>query len=506
MRVTLINPGLKSGEGAHYGALTFPLVGIAYLATHLRQNGFEIQVIEVSAYRLSVSDVRSLLVDWKPQLVGVGMKSFNVQEAYDVAQMVRDLSPDVVVVFGGPHASALVEHTFGECAHVDAIVRGEGEATLLEVCQRLSAGHRDARGRFADILGLSYRADNGQVVHNPNRPLMTDLDQLPFPDYSLYDLRKFGRTYDKFTGRFESELSIFASRGCPFCCCFCQPHLGRRWRSRSPDNVVAEVELNMQRFGVTRVCFNDSTFGLDRRWFHELCELLRARGLHRRIHWVFETRADLAAAELLEDAVSAGAVMANFGFESGSDVVLKRIGKGICKQDILSAVSNARQAGVPAISGSFIFGLPFETRESIRETLELLPELRLDFFGANIVSIYPGTELWDMVDRGIGGARWRPGMRMNWSSYDRNRCQIEVNDLTHEEIESAAFKAKDINRRAGLRSSWVEFARKCNAYLWYLLLHDRKKLAHYFRSGLETVVGRHHAPRAASKPECPGSN
>ena len=454
MRISLINPGQMSGEGFAYGDLTFPLVGLASIATCLREQRFDLEVLEVSAYKLSNAQVKARLMRQKPDLVGITAKTFNIRSAYEVARMVKERSNSVPVVLGGPHASALVEHTFAECPDIDAIVRGEGEETMLEICRRLAAGYKTAPDRFTDIAGLSFVGSGGEVVHNEDRKPITDLDSLPWPDYSLYDLKQFGRTYDRFAGRFEAELSVFASRGCPFRCTFCMPQLERRWRYRSPQNVVGEIQRSLRRYGIRRFCFNDSTFGIDRRWFREFCALLRGANLHRQIHWVFETRTDLADAERFTDAVSAGASMVMFGVESGNDMVLSKNGKGVTKADTYSAVVAARKAGVPAISGSFILGLPYETRQTLQETLDLIAELRLEYLGANIVSVYPGTELWDMVDRGEGGARWLPGARMNWSAYDRTKSQIEVNDLSKEDLEAAA-------RRAGNCTSKTPCTRPC---------------------------------------------
>jgi anaerobic magnesium-protoporphyrin IX monomethyl ester cyclase len=504
MKILLINPGKTHGEGVAYGEPTFPLVGLAYLAAHLRQHGFDTSVVETVAYRMSNTQVRAWLMRQKPDLVGITAKTFNIRAAYEIASMVKCISTSIPVLLGGPHPSALVEHTLAECPDVDAIVRGEGEETLLEVCRRVAAGHKTAHDRFADVAGLSYSEGRGNVVHNANRRLITDLDSLPFPDYSLYDMRKFGRTYDKFTGRFEAEVAMFASRGCPFRCSFCQPHMGRKWRYRSQQNIVTEIQNHLQRFGIHRFCFNDSTFGVDKRWFHEFCELIRTTGLHRRIHWVFETRADLANVELFEDAVAAGAVMVMFGFESGNDTVLSKNAKGITQADIRGAVAAARKARVPAICGSFILGLPYETRQSLQETLDLISELRLDYLGGNIASIYPGTELWDMADRGEGGIRWLPGCRMNWSAYDRTKALTEVNDLSKADLEAGAARAREIHQQNTSRSSPREYIRKSNAYLWHLLFHDRRKLAFFISFKTKSLLGRYRAPRTTSS--SPGDN
>ena len=490
MKILLINPGTMHGEGESYGALTNPIMGLAYLATYLNNHGFEVEVMEMSTYRQGFKDVEARLKALKPALVGISSKTFNILAGYKIANLVKSISAKILVVFGGPHPTALVEQTMSECADIDAIVRGEGEETLLAIANRLRTGYQFPEDVFADIPGVTYVDRGHNLIHNSERAPISDLDSLPFPDFSLYDFKKFGKVYDTFSGRFESEISIFASRGCPFNCSFCMPLLGRKWRSRSPENVVAEVEHHWRNFGLRRIVFNDSTFGVNRQWFQELCRLLKNSGLHKKIHWAFETRADLASLEMFEEAVDAGAFAVFFGFESGSDQILAKNGKEITRADILKAVTLARQAKVPTVSGSFIIGLPYETKETLRETKDLIAELALDFVGVNIVSIYPGTKLWDMVERGEGGVRWLPASRMNWGNYDRTTCQIEVNELSASDILTALEQAKIVGMQIMKQKSFISYLHKSNAYFWYLLLNDRKKLHYYLKWGVKELFHR----------------
>ena len=164
------------------------------------------------------------------------------------------------------------------------------------------------------------------------------------------------------------------------------------------------------------------------------CDEIKCRGLHKKIHWTFETRVDLGNVELFEAAVSAGCNWVLFGFESGGDAVLEGSKKGITKQDIINATANARKAKVPYVSASFIVGLPYETKETIEETVEVIRTIKLDSVGINIVAMYPGTDIYEMAQQGEGGIRIEPWAEMNWDVFDRMKPHVTVNDLSGEDL------------------------------------------------------------------------
>ncbi|MBI4667949.1 MAG: cobalamin B12-binding domain-containing protein [Elusimicrobia bacterium] len=491
MKTLLINPGETTGEGRAYGPLTSPHMVLAYLAAYLKARGEDVKIIEMPTYKMSHEDVFEAIKHYAPDVVGLTVRSFNIKSAYKIAVGVKKLSKNIQVVMGGSHATALPEHTLEECADIDAVVMAYGEETLYEIVTRVSKGYKEQKAFYEDVMGVTYR-NGGGYIGNGDRPVIADLDALPFPDYGMYDLNKFGKMYFSDTGRFEREFSIFASRGCPFKCIFCMPHGGpgisRNRTTRSPENIVAEMEMNMEKFGAKTFNFNDSTFGINRKWVKEFCELLRKRGLHKKVHWSFETRADLASEELFIDTKEAGCNWVFAGFESGAKSVLEGMRKGITKEDIKKYIANARAAKVPYISASFVVGLPYENRQTCLETRELVRELELDSVGVNIAAVYPGTELFSMVDQGVGGIQWLPGARMNWDIYDRTRAHVRVNDLGPDDIEREANELRKVALRSAAKRNYFKQLRKSAMYFLYYCHADRPKLFHHIKQGIKNLL------------------
>jgi radical SAM superfamily enzyme YgiQ (UPF0313 family) len=153
---------------------------------------------------------------------------------------------------------------------------------------------------------------------------------------------------------------------------------------------------------------------------------------------------DVVDKDILKNATDAGAIYVNYGFESGSDQVLQKNRKGFKSEDIIRAIKDTRAAGIRFIHGSFILGLPYETHKTIKETLNFINKIEIDMIPINIADVYPGTELFDMVENNEGGIRWIPGYRFNWETYERDRCQTEVNDLTEADLLNYYNKALDL--------------------------------------------------------------
>ena len=497
MKVLLINPSEMTGEGGLYGPLTTPHMGLAYIASYLQSNGYEIRVIEQAVYKLSNAKVVELFKEFEPDIVGFTARSFNINVAYQLMGSLKECNPDILIILGGSHATALPAYTLNECSDIDVIVEGYGEESMLELVERYQQGIDDIEALCKPVAGVSYRTKIS-TVQNPPRSVIKDLDELPFPDYSLYDLTAFGKMYFPQTNKFQREISMFAGRGCPFKCTFCMAHGGegikRGWSVRTPGNVVDEMEYQLKNTGIDVFNFNDSTFGIKKKWFFEFCDEIKRRGLHKKIHWSFETRADLGSVELFKAAVSAGCNWVFFGFESGSDAVLEGSKKGITKQDIINATANARKAKVPYVSASFIVGLPYETKETIKETAEVIRTIKLDSAGINIVAMYPGTDIYEMAQQGEGGIRIEPWAEMNWDVFDRTRPHIRVNDLSGDDLVEAASYLKMVQHSITSQSSNVSLVKKSISYLFYYAIHDRKKLFALISQVMNRIIRKLTSP------------
>jgi radical SAM superfamily enzyme YgiQ (UPF0313 family) len=489
IKISLVNPGESTGEGTSYGPLTSPHMGLAYIASFLKSKGHDVDVIEMPTYRMSYEDAMARLKRHQAKVVGLTARSFNILSAHRLADLIKAEEPNVKIILGGAHATALPELTLEEFPAFDALCVGYGELPFLEFVERYDGQYQLPIDELTKgIQSFCYRKD-GKIIKNPIMPPIRNLDDLPYPDFSMYDLSKFGSMYHPLTNRFHKHVSMFASRGCPYKCVFCMPHGGggksRDWNARSPENVVGEMEYVYKKTGITVIAFNDSTFGINKSWFLDVCDLIKRRGLHQKMNWSFETRANLANLDILEAAVSAGCNWVFFGFESGSDSVLQAVNKRITKNDIRMAVRNCRKANVPYVSASFIVGLPGETKATIEETAQLIREIQLDTAGINIAAMYPGTDIYDMVQNGKGGLSWAdPSFNLNWTIYDRKKAHIRVNELSPDDLEEAASYLRQVGIESASKRKFGKFS-KSSAYMKYYIIHDRKKLWFHIREGLK---------------------
>jgi radical SAM superfamily enzyme YgiQ (UPF0313 family) len=249
------------------------------------------------------------------------------------------------------------------------------------------------------------------------------------------------------------------------------PVLTRKRRHRSVDNILDEIELLHQNYAAERVYFEDSIFCVSKQWFEEFCEKYMARGLHEKVQWGFETRIDTVDLELFKIAKEAGCIYTFFGVESGSELVLRKANKNYGRDRILSSVSAAKEAGIAFVNISIIFGLPFETKGTVAETLDLLRILPFDGMSANILDVYPGTRVAEMLASGEGGLKWGDGRDLDWSGYSRSNVMVEMNDLSASDLLAAREAALGI---AASRSNRRKKDRifKLWAYSKELLLRD----------------------------------
>jgi radical SAM superfamily enzyme YgiQ (UPF0313 family) len=378
--VTLVNPPYP--EGAHQHPPFIPL-GIGYLAAVLRKNGYPVDVIDCQALKLTYEDFKTELANRKPDIVGVTSTTLTYKSAAQIAKIAKDVNPNCTTMIGGPHVSFWDENALKENPQLDVVIRKEGENTVLEIVQRIEAGKS-----YYDVVGTTCRKGD-EIVRNPDRPYMQNLDELPFPAHDLFPLShlsKFGTII----------FPVSTSRGCTFWCNFCSAvrMFGRGYRMRSPKNVVDELEYLSKTFGAKQFTFYDDAFSVDQNRVKQICEEIQNRNL--KIKWDCETRVDMVTKELLQTMKNAGCIAVWFGVEAGSQMVIDAMGKGYTLEKIRNAFKMAREVGLMTVA-SVILGFPEETRETAKETTKFVEELDPDDVGYYIATPYPGTPMYDLV-------------------------------------------------------------------------------------------------------------
>jgi anaerobic magnesium-protoporphyrin IX monomethyl ester cyclase len=418
MHVTLVNPPYPKGAHQHP---PFTPLGLGYLAAVLEKNKYEVDVIDCQASRLTYEDFKREISKRQPDIVGVTSTTLTYKSALQIAKITKEAHPSSLTVLGGSHVTFWDVEALQECPQLDVVVRKEGENTILELVERLEAG-KD----FHDILGVTCKKGE-EIVRNPDRPYIEDLDSLPFPAHHLWPLdrlRKYGKVI----------FPLMTSRGCVYWCEFCSAvrMFGRRYRMRSAKNVVDEIEYLHKTFGANNFTFYDDAFTVDQSRVKEICRDIKNRNL--RIKWDCGTRVDMVTKDLLQKMKDSGCIAVWFGVEAGSQQVIDAMGKGFTPNRTRKAFKLAKEVGLMTIA-SVVFGFPGETRETAWKTIKFVEEIDPDDVGYYIATPYPGTPMADYVKK-MGWLRVT-----DFDKYDTATPIFELPTLSMEELIKIREKA-----------------------------------------------------------------
>jgi anaerobic magnesium-protoporphyrin IX monomethyl ester cyclase len=389
--VTLVNPPYPRGTHQNSPFTQFhqhppsTLLGIGYLAAVLEKNQYEVDVIDCQTLKLSYEQFRSEISKRQPNMVGITSTTLTYKSALHIAKIAKEVYPNCLTILGGCHATFWDDKALQECPHLDIIVRKEGENTLLELVQRIEAGKS-----YHDVLGTTCRK-NDQILKNPDRPYIENLDELPFPAHHLWPIERLKK-------HGKATFPMMTSRGCVYWCDFCTAvrMFGRKYRMRSPKNVVDELEFVNKTYGADHFDFYDDAFTVDQHRTEEICREIRKRKLN--IKWNCETRVDMVTKELLLKMRKAGCRDVWFGVESGSQQVLDDMSKGISINQTIRAFNWAKEAGIMIVA-SVILGFPGETKETAWETVKFVEKIKPTDVGYYVATPYPGTPLYDLVKK-----------------------------------------------------------------------------------------------------------
>jgi len=382
-----------------------PPYNLQCLAAFLHAHGYASRILDLS-FAEDVADLQHLGGDHVPLLFGVTATTPEFPAAVRLVQSLKARFPSVPVVLGGIHTTALGVDAVAE-AGADLGVIGEGEETLLELVRALDGA--GASASLSGIRGLIHRQD-GHLRENPRRPLLRDLDALPFPAWdALRAERYFIRPWHLIQRRSRTAV-VMTSRGCPFGCTFCASHttLGRPFRGRSARHVVDEIDALYHAHGVREFLFIDDNFTFDRDRAAAICEEILRRRLDISWRTPNGVRIDTLDPPLVRLMKKSGCYLLGFGIESGDRAVLARVRKRLDLARVADPVAMVRAQGVITF-GYFILGLPGESYASVLETIRYAAGSALDLAHFGIFAPYPGSEDYDRM-------KDLPGMR-DWDRY-----------------------------------------------------------------------------------------
>jgi anaerobic magnesium-protoporphyrin IX monomethyl ester cyclase len=401
--VTLVNPPSPPGAPP---ALFIPL-GIGYLTAVLEQNQYEVDVIDCQVHRPTNEQLEDELHKSQPDVVGVTSSTLTYNPALEIVKTAKATLPNCLTVLGGPHVTVLDEQTLREAPEADVIVRGEGERTMLELMDLVSKA--DLKN-LHEVDGITFRK-NGQIVRTEDRAFIQNLDELPHPAYERFPLSKY-----KISGKMY--LPIITSRGCPFQCTFClaSKMCGRKFRTRSPEKVVDELEWLRDVHGADVFAFYDDTFTFDRKRALEICAEMKKRDFD--LPWDCRTRVDRISPEILGKMRKANCLLIHFGVESGSQKMLDTMKKGTTVEQNAKGIKMAKDADI-SVAISVVVGYPGETENMLKQTFDFIRKTEPDYIYVCQAIPYPGTELYDQLQE-LG---WK--VSSDWSRYDEQSPVFE---------------------------------------------------------------------------------
>lgn len=344
----------------------------------LERDGHQCKLVDAAAKNMPLSGVEEIARYFKPELAIIHTTTPSIYNDVEHAEMLKDLGSITVLV--GAHASALPEETMQLSPKIDYIARGEYDYILGDIANQKPA---------KDTLGLTFR-DGKDIVHNKPRPLIENLDELPFPAWHHIDI------YDYYDYKLFPFITMISGRGCPNSCTFCllpQVLYGRKYRLRSASNVVDEIEYDLELFpDLKAVMFEDDTLTADGNRTREICNEILRRGI--KISWSANARADLDDLDLMKLMKEAGCRMLVVGFEFGDQQILDNVHKRLTIEQMKEFSALAKKVGIK-VHGCFMVGGPGETKETVGKTMQLIRDLELDTIQISALTPYPGTKFYD---------------------------------------------------------------------------------------------------------------
>lgn len=410
-KALLVFPGF-----AYYAPIGRPPLGIGYIASVLRQNGYDARILDLTLYRDPNAVLEKHFEEYKPEYLMFSVLTTTYPSLRGYMEKARKCESVKTVILGGPHVTADPEGVMKDFPGV-IIVRGEGELTIVELMNALEQG-KDLSG----ILGINY-ISSGELRSNPTRPFMADLSTLPMPAFDLMEVEKYAECLEG-----KRIVSMVTSRGCPFQCTYClKATHGRSWVGRSAESIIAEIKYIIKTFDRSAFYFVDDLFTRDEKRVLEFCGAVREEKLD--IVWRCLARVDMVSERMIAAMYEAGCRVIDFGVESCDDEILRNIKKGYAYEKVKRAFEWTAKIGMKT-KAHMMLALPGDTTETMFRTIDRICSLPADYIQFNITIPFPGTELWTwMIEKGILPKE----QARSWEFYQMSN--IEQENLTAEEID-----------------------------------------------------------------------
>ncbi len=379
-----------------------PPLALMLLASFLEKNGIKTEIIDPKSTKEVYGQQKSIIVnrilqqidELNPRIIGITCYTPEFNDVVELAKRIKEKKNEIKIIVGGIHPTLRPMDFFFEDSPFDFVVVGEGEITLYELTSTILKGNKT----YENIKGIAY-FDKDEYFQTEPRPLIYDLDDIPFPAYEKVDMKYYTAPNPyAVRGLFLSSFHILVGRGCLSQCTFCVNAEMRKilspeksLRCRSAKNVVDEMEFLRKRYKIDSLFFVDDNFTSRRDLVFDICKELIKRKVN--LVWSCSARINNLSDELLKKMKTAGCVQVDLGIESGSDAVLKRLKKGITVKQIKNVVKICNKIGIRTFA-NILINVPGETEDEIKDTLELLNEIKPTVTSFNIFIPYLGTEIY----------------------------------------------------------------------------------------------------------------
>ncbi len=457
--ITLVNPCRTVFSRIDIPSVSLPL-GLLSLAGVLTKHGHRVSIIDMmikdfviekqgqhTQYGMPFEKLREYIKKSDASIFGVTIP-FTVQlkNSFKALEIIKEEKPDALTVVGGNHCTHAGNQVLRDCNAADIVVMGEGEDTLLDIVSRYNEPAKKVED-IGGIKGIIYRDGSGNIQRNEDREFIDDPDEIPFPAYDLVNMEDYVDTKRNrflYVGRNRSlkrEVNIITSRGCPYKCSFCSIHLsmGRKYRQHSAQYVIKHLDTLISRYKVNHFHFEDDNFTLNRKRYTEILDHI----INNKLKITWDTpngvRADMWDYDLLVKTKKAGCVELAFGVESGNQHVLDNIiRKKLDLKTVEHSAGLCKQAGID-LKAFFIVGLPGETRQTMKETLDFAIQLMKKY---NVTPLFSrllpmfGTDIHvDAVKKGYIRRELTPET-MATGNQETGVSLIETEDFKTEDVTS----------------------------------------------------------------------
>ncbi|MCL5277048.1 MAG: B12-binding domain-containing radical SAM protein [Deltaproteobacteria bacterium] len=365
-------------------------LGIFYLASYLRENGFEVALTDGEAENLQTKDIVNKIRQFSPQFVAISSTTVAFHRAIELAKEIKHNYANIKIILGGPHITSNVTHALSYNCFDYGVLR-EGEITLTELLNTLYEGEN-----ISEINGIAFRNTQNEIIVTKPREYINNLDVLPFP---AYDLIKDINLYTPPPSNYKDlpVVNIITSRGCPGLCTFCDNNVfGRKYRQRSAENIFQEIKYLYNNYKIKEIAFVDDTFLIAKKRLFKLFELLESEGIY--LPWTCMARINDVNYELLQYLKAKGCWHISFGIESGDETILKIIKKNLSLEKVNQVINWCKILRIKT-KGFFIIGHPGETIATIDKTITFACKLRIDDVVATINTPIPGTIQYAEIDK-----------------------------------------------------------------------------------------------------------